>query len=72
VNRERNVKHDFDLTDLNVGQMFMGCRECGFRLRPDEAAGPVCPECGRRLGVFVVTEEDAVGVKERSKTSKWR
>ena len=39
----------FNLEGLKVGDTFLGCMDCFWRLAPGEACKPICPECGRRL-----------------------
>lgn len=54
----RSIKHSFDISQANVGDWFIGCLKCGYRMDFNTAAKPECPECGLRLDVFTVTETD--------------
>ena len=60
-----NVDHNFDLSDMKVGDIFMGCRKCGWRLNPGEVGYPECPECQGPAFIYKVTEDDAFALTNK-------
>ena len=48
----------FNLDGLKVGDDFLGCPECGFRLNPGEAAKPDCPECRSQMLIYTMETYD--------------
>lgn len=59
----KNVENKFDLTEMKPGDEFLGCPYCGFNLKPQQAASPSCPDCGKRLYIYKVTKNDLLGYK---------
>lgn len=59
----KNAIHEFDLCGLSPSDTFLGCAPCKFRLEPGEVSAPICPECGQRMGIFTMTEENDPLVK---------
>lgn len=53
-----NIQHKFNLTDLRVGDAFLGCNNCWWRSNAGEVMKPICPECGNKLNVYYVKKED--------------
>lgn len=53
-----NIPHAFDVAGLKEGESFLGCPNCWFRLNPQTAAKPVCPECGTSMRIYDVTAQD--------------
>lgn len=55
-----NIEHHFDLEGLKLGDTFLGCNKCWFRLDPHTAANLICPYCKdkNRMSLFNVTEDD--------------
>ena len=37
---------------------FMGCPKCSISLAPFAISNPACPQCGKRMRVFKVTQEE--------------
>lgn len=55
----RNIKHGFDLSESIVGDWFMGCDRCWFKHENNCAVGDQrCPKCRKTLSVFDVTDDD--------------
>lgn len=45
---------------------FMGCSPCGLRLSSFTATLPMCPQCGKRMHIFEVTEDEFTAWIERA------
>lgn len=58
MNCHKNIPHRFDLTGTKVGDWFLGCSKCWFRLPVNVAAKPVCPECRGDMQVYDFTPAD--------------
>ena len=54
----KDVEHGFNLSGLNIGDWFMGCRICRFQLPARSVGANQCKHCLRGLGQFTVTEKD--------------
>lgn len=55
---DENIPHAFDVAGLKEGDSFLGCSNCWFRLDPQTAAKPECPECGTPMRIYNVTAQD--------------
>ncbi|MDY6893793.1 MAG: hypothetical protein SVO01_00020 [Thermotogota bacterium] len=55
---DENIKHKFNLKGLQIGDVFIGCSNCWFRINPHEAIKMICPDCKHRLSLFIVTKDD--------------
>lgn len=59
MTEDKNIKHDFDLKGLSIGNSFLGCTKCWFRYDPHTGAVLQCPECGKlKMSLFTITEKD--------------
>jgi rRNA maturation endonuclease Nob1 len=54
----KNIEHNFNLTDMCIGDWFLGCKECSFQLPKLAAAKNECPECGQKMNIYTVTSGD--------------
>lgn len=52
------MKKKFSLEGMHPGDSFLGCPKCFFQFGVGTITAPVCPECGTRMDVCKVTEED--------------
>ena len=58
MNYEPLLSHEFDLSDMEVGDSFLGCKYCWFQWPKNTAATPKCPECSEPLWVLKLTEDN--------------
>lgn len=59
VTQSKNIKHDFDLKGLQIGDSFLGCNECWFQYDPKTVAKRFCPKCRNPyMSILTVTEDD--------------
>ena len=49
---------NFNFEGMSVGDWFLGCPTCGNQLPKNTAAKPFCEECGERMNICTVEEED--------------
>jgi DNA-directed RNA polymerase subunit RPC12/RpoP len=52
MDKEKDVRHQFDLTGMKHGDWFLGCKRCWYQLPMNAAAANACPECGAKLALF--------------------
>lgn len=55
---DKNITHQFNLAGMKVGDWFLGCRNCWFQLETRTAAKLDCPNCGKTMNIYDVTEKD--------------
>ncbi len=54
-----NIKHNFNLKGLFIGDSFLGCNKCWFRYGPHTGAKLQCPKCKNpKMSLFNITEKD--------------
>ena len=53
----------FDMSGMRVGDRFLGCPRCGFRLPVGQACKPECPDCREPLQDFRVERGDVLSVE---------
>lgn len=53
-----NVRHKFNLSGMQAGDWFLGCRHCWYQLPVRAAARIECPECGAKMCLYDVTPYD--------------
>ena len=58
MNKEKNIKHEFNLQGMNTGDIFMGCMCCWNQYSVGAATYPLCDRCRGRLSLLTVTEQD--------------
>lgn len=54
----RNIKHHYNIKDMEVGDLFMGCNKCWFQIPPGSACKNECPNCDMQLMINIVRGED--------------
>ena len=53
-------EHKFNLTDMIKGDWFLGCKECWYQLSVRALSRPKCSECGNRMNIYTITEDDLI------------
>jgi hypothetical protein len=48
----------FNLSGMKPGDKFIGCTNCWFQYEVGTVGKGICPDCGERLSILTVTEED--------------
>lgn len=53
----------FDLSGMEVDDWFLGCPSCYRQFETMAVLNPICCDCGMRLNVYTITDEDIEATK---------
>jgi rRNA maturation endonuclease Nob1 len=54
----KDVKHQFDLSGMSLGEWFLGCEKCWNQYPKNALAKPCCDRCGCRMNRYQIRQSD--------------
>lgn len=58
MNIHQKLRARIASTIVAVGDQFLACPVCGFRLEPGQVCKPECPDCRSRMSLYTVEPQD--------------